>query len=178
MVRRGNQEFQMSKAVMVGVFATVFLKVAFATAEAAQAPVLPEDEIAVRSLVLERIQQFNRHQAPEPGAFTEDADFVNAYGMWRRGPAEIEGRQKERMKSVLKDAKITLLDLRIRFARPDVAIVHQLHEISGMRDAAGKSIPSQQELSVRVMVKEQGKWLTTVFHNTIVRQVDSPASAR
>jgi uncharacterized protein (TIGR02246 family) len=142
-----------------------------------QAHIQSEDEKAVRSLVLARIEEFNRHEGPEPGAFTEDADFINAYGMWRRGPAEIEARQKERMGSILKDAKNTLLDLRIRFVKPDVAIVHQLHEMSGMRDAAGKSLPAQKELGVRVMVKERGKWLTTAFHNTIVRpdSVASPA---
>ncbi len=89
--------------------------------------------------------------------------------MWRNGPAEIEGRQKERMETVLKDAKITLLELRIRFVKPDVAIVHQMHEMTGMRDSEGKTMPSHRELGVRVMLKTHGKWLTTVFHNTIVR---------
>ena len=31
----------------------------------------------------------------------------------------------------LKDAKITLIELDIRFIRPDVAVVHQLHVMSG-----------------------------------------------
>jgi uncharacterized protein (TIGR02246 family) len=137
-----------------------------------------EDKEAVRSFVLERIERFNRHEAPQPGAFTQDADFVNVYGMWRRGPAEIEGRQRERMETVLKDAKITLLDLRIRFIRPDVAIVHETHDMSGMRNADGETMPPHQELGIRVMVKEQGKWLTTAFHNTIVRPVEPPARAK
>ena len=127
------------------------------------------DEETIRRLLLERIEQFNRHEAPQASSFTTDADFVNVYGQWRKGPVEIEGRQKERMATVLKDAKITLLDMRIRFIKPDVAIVHQLHETSGMLDSEGKTMPPHRELGVRVMVKDKGKWLTTAFHNTIVR---------
>ena len=96
--------------------------------------------------------------------------------MWRRGPAEIEGRQGERMKTVLKDAKITVQDLRIRFVRPDVAIVHETHEMSGMSNDQGETMPPQQELSIRVMVKELGKLLITAFHNTIVRPVGPSAN--
>jgi hypothetical protein len=74
--------------------------------------------------------------------------------MWRRGPAEIESRQKERMETVLKNAKITLLDLRIRFIRPDVAIVHETHEMSGMLSDDGKTMPqvaSKSRLSKQIV---------------------------
>jgi len=128
-----------------------------------------KDEAIIRRFLLERIEAFNRHEGPQAAVYTSDADFVNVYGMWRKGPAEIEGRQKERMETVLKNAKITLIDLRIRFVRPDVAIVHQKHEMSGMLDAEGRTMPPHQELGIRVMVKEHGQWLTTAFHNTIVR---------
>ena len=128
-----------------------------------------KDEEIIRRFLLERIEAFNRHEGPQAAVYTSDADFVNVYGMWRKGPAEIEGRQKERMETVLKNAKITLIDLRIRFVRPDVAIVHQKHEMSGMLDAEGRTMPPHQELGIRVMVKEHGQWLTTAFHNTIVR---------
>jgi uncharacterized protein (TIGR02246 family) len=132
-----------------------------------------EDENAIRRICLERIERFNnKHEPPLAAEFTPDADFVNVYGMWRKGPAEIEARQKERMETVLKEAKITLLDLRIRFIRPDVAIAHQTQEMSGMLDPEGQKMPPHRERSIRVLVKEQGKWLTTAFHNTIVRDAE------
>lgn len=140
--------------------------------ETASTQVRSDDEATIKKICLERIDRFNRlHEPPQPGDFTSDADFVNIYGMWRRGAAEIESGQGERMKTVLREAKITLLDLRIRFVRPDVAIVHQTHEMSGMLSPAGERIPPHRELSVRVLVKEHDKWLTTAFHNTIVRPV-------
>ena len=165
----------MVKTILIVILAVAFLGLAPSGISQTQAS--SKDEKAIRSLILERIESFNKkHEAPQSAAFTPDADFVNVYGMWRRGPAEIEGRQGERMKTVLKDAKITLQDLRIRFIRPDVAIVHETHELSGMRNDKGETIPPQQELSIRVMVKEKGKWLIRAFHNTIVRPVVPPAN--
>ena len=165
----------MIKTILIVILAVAFLGLAPSGISQTQAS--SKDEKAIRSLILERIESFNnKHEAPQSAAFTPDADFVNVYGMWRRGPAEIEGRQGERMKTVLKDAKITVQDLRIRFVRPDVAIVHETHEMSGMRNDKGETMPPQQELSIRVMVKEQGKWLITAFHNTIVRPVGPSAN--
>ncbi len=161
----------MNKAIMMAILAVAFIGLPVS----AQTQDRSQDEETIRKFLLERIESFNRHEGPQASVYTEDADFVNVYGMWRQGPPEIEGRQKERMETVLKDAKITLIDLRIRFVRPDVAIVHQTHEMTGMRSADGNTMPPQRELGIRVMLKEQGKWLTTAFHNTIVRPVERPA---
>ena len=168
------------KPISIAILATALfgLRCGSATDEKAQAQVSSEDEEAIRSIALERIESFNRHKPPRSASFTADADFVNVYGMWRKGPTEIESRQKERMETALKDAKITLLDLRIRFIRPDVAIVHELHEMSGMLNEQGEKMPPHQERGIRVLVKEQGRWLITAFHNTIVRPVQPAAPAR
>jgi hypothetical protein len=39
-------------------------------------------------------------------------------------------------------------------------------------------MPPHQERSIRVVVKEQGKWLTTAFHNTIVREAEPLAPTK
>ena len=150
-----------------------------ASGDGAQAAARSDDANAIRRICLERIEGFNsRHEPPRAAEFTLDADFVNVYGMWRKGSAEIEARQGERMQTVLKEAKMTLLDLRVRFVRPDVAIVHQTHEMSGMLSPDGQRMPPHQERSIRVVVKEQGKWLTTAFHNTIVREAEPLAPTK
>jgi hypothetical protein len=53
-------------------------------------------------------------------------------------------------------------------------IVHELHEMSGMLTDSGEKMSPHQELSIRVMVKEQGKWLIAALYNTIVRPVATP----
>lgn len=157
--------------IAIAIFATTLFSLTggSGSAETREGRSRSEDEQAIRSIVLERVRTFNKHEPPPSGSFTQDADFVNVYGLWRRGPVEIESRQKERMETALKEARITLLDLRIRFVRPDVAIVHELHEMSAMLSDDGEKMPPHQELSIPVMVKEQGTWLITAFHNTIVR---------
>ncbi len=173
-MRTPQSGMQMNNTIVMAILAIAFIGLPVS----AQIKGRSEDEAAIKKLLLDRIESFNRHEGPQAAAYTSDADFVNVYGMWRKGAAEIEARQKERMETVLKEAKITLLDLRIRFVRPDVAIVHQMHEMSGMLDSEGKKMPPHRELSIRVLLKEHGEWLTTAFHNTIVRPVEPPAHAK
>jgi uncharacterized protein (TIGR02246 family) len=170
----------MKRSMVLTILAGLCLGIAGARGASAQAPIegSAADEETIRNIVLGRIDSFNRHEPPAPGHFTADADFVNVYGLWRKGPAEIQGRQGDRMRGPLKDAQVTLRDLRIRFIRPDVAVVHELHEMKGMLSASGEKMPPHDELSIRVMVKEQGQWLTTAFHNTIVRPDGLPAPAK
>jgi uncharacterized protein (TIGR02246 family) len=68
----------------------------------------------------------------------------------------------------LKDANIRLIKLEIRFIRPDIAIVHQLHEMSGKRNSDGTPMAPHQQISTRVLVKEQGQWITTAVQNSNV----------
>jgi uncharacterized protein (TIGR02246 family) len=143
---------------------------AVVSSEQPATPRLSEDEEAIRKIIAESIDRFNRmHLGPQAADYTADADFVNVYGTWRKGAAEIQSGQQQRMETVLKDAKITLLDLRIRFIRPDVAIAIQSHRMSGMRDPTGNTMPPHIERPIRVLVKDDGKWRITAFHNTIVR---------
>ncbi len=94
--------------ILIAVLTTVFfgLLSCSSPSETAQTQVRSEDEEAIKRVVLESIESFNRHEAPDPASFTPDADFVNVYGMWRKGPAEIEGRQKERMEQFSRMRKL------------------------------------------------------------------------
>ncbi len=161
----------MNKTIVIAILAAAFFGL---LGGCAQAQVRTEDEEAIRRGALDRIERFNRHDVSNLTSSTPDVDFVNVHGMWFKGAAELERGMKQRTGTALKEAKITLIDLRIRFVRPDVAIVHQTHEMNGMLDSEGKKMPPHQELNTRVLVKEQGKWLTTAFHNTIVRPVETP----
>ena len=128
-------------------------------------------EAELKTHLLQTIERFNRHEMrpPESPGFTPDADFVNVQGRWMKGVDQIRRGQKEEGVTRLKDAQIKLVELDIRFIRPDVAIVHQLHVLSGKRRPEdGTPLPPQRQLSTRVLVKEQGQWITTAFQNTIV----------
>ena len=55
----------------------------------------------------------------------------------------------------------------VRFIRPDVALAHVTNEFSGLVSPDGQTLPPHRELSTRVLVKDDGAWRITAFHNTI-----------
>ena len=51
----------------------------------------------------------------------------------------------------------------VRFLNPDVAVVNMTQEISGARDELDKPLPAQKVVATSVLVKKDGKWLTSVY---------------
>jgi uncharacterized protein (TIGR02246 family) len=128
-----------------------------------------DDEAAIRKTIDAMTAAFNtRNEDGTRSLMTEDADFVNVLGSWSKGAAEIARARHARFVTALKNASIRIIDVRIRLIRPDVALVHVNHEMTGMLDAAGTELPPHRELSLRVVVKDRGKWLVTAFQNTTV----------
>jgi hypothetical protein len=62
----------------------------------------------------------------------------------------------------------------VRFPRPDIALVNVTNELSGLVAPDGQALPSHQELSLRVFVKESGVWQVVAFQNTLVRPFGAP----
>jgi len=128
-----------------------------------------EDEAAIRQAVATMTTAFNtRDDKLTTSLTTTDADFVTVTGAWSRSSADYLAARRARFATALKTASIRVIDIKIRFLRPDVALAHVIQEIHGMLDSDGKESPSHRELSLRVFVQEDGKWLMTAFHNTTV----------
>jgi uncharacterized protein (TIGR02246 family) len=129
----------------------------------------PEDEAAIRAIIDKMTDAFNKHDAKASSQFyAPDADFVNVAGRSARGPAEIEKFGAAAHSTRLKEATIKTLNVTIRFIRPDVAIVHKTHEMSGFLGPDGTKVPPYQELGLWVFEKENGVWLVASFQNTTV----------
>lgn len=125
------------------------------------------DEAAIRQSVLAMTEAFNqRDDAALIALAAPDADYVTVVGRWTRGTAAYVKSRRSRFNGPLKDAVLRPLETHIRFIRPDVAVVHVTHEISGMLDQAGTPLPPHPELSTRIYVKRGGRWLLSAFHNT------------
>ena len=151
------------KPHQVIVVALALVTSACATADLATS----NDETAIRRSVLAMTDAFNARDDPGLIAIaTTDADFVTVTGRWTRGTAAYVQARRGRFDGPLQHAKLRPLETHIRFIRPDVAIVHVTHEISGMVDAVGNAIPPHPELSTRLYVKNGGRWLMTAFHNS------------
>ena len=127
-----------------------------------------EDEEAIKRIIGAMDEAFNAHK-PDASLFARDADFVNVNGTWLKGVANIESGRRSAFETRLKNARTRSVDVHVRFVRPDVAIVHATSETAGITASDGREFPPQRELNVRVFVKEEGRWLVTVFHNTPLR---------
>ena len=86
------------------------------------------------------------------------------------GVAEIEKGLTTIFQTRGRNVTLKTLDVTVRFIRPDVALAHVTNQLSGLVNPEGQTLPSQQELSIRVLVKDQGAWRITAFHNTIVQK--------
>jgi uncharacterized protein (TIGR02246 family) len=130
----------------------------------------PADVEAIRGLIAETTAAFNAHDAKAVARqYTEDAWLVTVRGEAMTGTAQIESGLASIFESRAKSARLQTLDVSIRFLRPDVAVAHVLNELSGLKSPRGETLPAHRELSIRVLVKDDGLWRVTAFHNTIVR---------
>lgn len=129
------------------------------------------DEAAIQLSVLSMIRAFNsRDDAALEAIATPDADWVTVNGRWTQGTAAYARARRSRFDGPLKDARLRPIEIKIRFIRPDVAVVHVSHEMSGMRDERDEILAPHVELSTRVYVKQDDRWVLTAFHNSGLRQ--------
>jgi uncharacterized protein (TIGR02246 family) len=151
------------------VFAAISSVLVAASQGFAQANGNGEDEIAIRSVIVEMTTGFNSHDPVAASRmYSEDADFTNVAGRQAKGAAEIEKFLADGFKTRLRAATQETKSVTVRFIRPDVAIAHVTNQISGFLAADGSTEPPHNELSLRVFQKENGLWRVVAFHNTAV----------
>lgn len=150
---------------------TVVVATAVRAAEGAHGSPSAADAAAIKALMVQTTDAFNRHDAKAWAGFcTPDARLVTVRGESMEGVAEIEKGLSAIFATRGHAAKLKTLDITMRFIRPDVALAHVLNEMSGVTAPDGRSLSSHRELSIRVLVKEEGRWRITAFHNTVVQR--------
>jgi len=125
------------------------------------------EEAAIRSVIAATTEMFNRRDAKGFALhYTSNADLVTVRGEVMKGTAEIEAGLNRIFQTRAGNATLREIDLTIRFLGPDIALAHVTNELSGLVGAAGEPLPAHRERSIRVFVREAGKWRVTAFHNT------------
>ena len=136
----------------------------------------PEDEQAIRQVIVEMTEGFNKHDArASTRMYTPDADLITVRGERFRGTTEFEKGLASIFTTRAREASHRTLNVSVRFVRPDVALAHVTNELSGLIAPDGGRPPPHQELSLRVFVKEGGEWRVAAFHNTLVQPFGAPA---
>jgi uncharacterized protein (TIGR02246 family) len=130
-----------------------------------------DDEDAVKAVMTATTDAFSRHDAKTWVKFcTPDAQLVTVRGESMNGVDEIEHGLTTIFQTRGRNVTLKTLGVAVRLLRPDVALAHITNELSGLVSPDGQTQPSHQELSIRVLVKDQGAWRITAFHNTIVQR--------
>lgn len=129
------------------------------------------DEDSVRAVIEATTVAFNAHDADAwVRLCTADAQFVTVRGETMSGVAEIQRGLTTLFEGRNRNASVTTLDIRIRFARPDVALAYVTNELRGVVGDDEREVPPQREISLRVFVRDSGAWRMTAFHNAPLRQ--------
>jgi uncharacterized protein (TIGR02246 family) len=126
----------------------------------------PKDEPAIRHLVAEFVDAWNRHDAHAfSETFAEDADFTNVRGDSAHGRKAVEDFHAPTFATRFKSTHQTADDVKIRFLTPDIASVDIRWEMTGATDAEGTPIPIRKGLLNWVVTRHGERWLIVVMHN-------------
>jgi uncharacterized protein (TIGR02246 family) len=129
-----------------------------------------QDDTAIRQVFQRLIDAWNVGDANAYGAeFTDDADYVAFDGVNQKSRQGIIASHRPLFERFLKGSKLTGELVSIRLLAPDVAVAHAVGSILDR----GRRTPKPERLSSQTMVllKRDGLWQVTAFHNTRVRPI-------
>jgi uncharacterized protein (TIGR02246 family) len=132
---------------------------------------LGQDEREIRALVEHMFDSWGRGDAVAYHAdFTDDADYVSFDGS-RRGKADSISSHRNLFRTVLHGSRLEGEVESVRFVTPDVAVVH----LTGSVAFAWQQRLRRRRLSrqTMVVVRRDGRWQVTAFHNTRVRPLST-----
>jgi len=96
-----------------------------------------------------------------------DGDYVSSTGRTATGRAEVENAFATQWAGVYKGTKLTHTLTSVRFLRKDVAIADGAFEISGMKDASGKLLPTRSGLSTIVAARKGQRWYIAALRGMV-----------
>jgi uncharacterized protein (TIGR02246 family) len=132
----------------------------------------PGDEQAIRQRFADLDTAWNHHDAQQitnPQTAVADADYINVNGGWTKGREAFVAIMARLQAGPFHDIQRHTVVEKIRFVRPDVAVV-----ITTNVDRHGDGPPSQSR-STFVLSKEEGHWLLNSFQNTQITAPPEPA---
>jgi uncharacterized protein (TIGR02246 family) len=122
------------------------------------------DEAAIRQIIEEQTAASNRHDAQAwCKDFTDDAEFTNPFGMVFQGRPAIEKRHAEIFSGMFREIREIVSIRRIRFLRPDVAIVATDSEVTNYQSLPPAIVSSITDgvfhsRAAQTFVKGKGAW--------------------
>jgi uncharacterized protein (TIGR02246 family) len=137
---------------------TIAMSVAALSTAAACSPPVDSDEEAVRGLVDQIADAWERGDATAYASYhTPDADLVDFRGTHVKGRSEIAGLLQPLFDGPLRDTRVEAEIVDVRFLSPEVALMHSIGQIV---PTGGSSVQTF------VVTKGPDSWLIAAFQNT------------
>lgn len=140
---------------------------------------MAREEVALRKLVADQTEAWNRHDAAAWSKdFAPDAEFINIVGTVFHGRTEIEQRHAAIFASVFKDSRSEVTVRGLRFLAPDIAVLDTEHVVtgfSGLPPGVQPTEPGLLRTRMRyVMKRTDGAWRIVAGQNTDVKPAPAP----
>jgi uncharacterized protein (TIGR02246 family) len=146
------------------VIASLLSLALFVVTGAAQSP----NEQVARNLPQAFCQAWNHHDGHALAQImSEDADFVSVGAVWFHGRADFEKYHSRLLSGRFAESTSTPPETRVRFLRPDVALIHWSWRIEGDKNFDGSPRPKRFGLMTMLAEKRGDAWLVVAARNTI-----------
>lgn len=127
------------------------------------------DVTQLKQLVDEMAQAWKRHDAEAYAAqFTDDAEHINAYGMWWRGRPEIASAMKFVLNNIYPTNPISTDQVSVQPLSKDVAVVQYRWHLQTYVDPDGTRHENPQGRITQVVVKQPAGWRIRYFQSTFI----------
>ncbi len=100
-------------------------------------------------------------------AFAEDADFIHILGGYYTGRAAIEAGHRMIFGTIYKDSTVRYSVEKIRFVRPDIAIVFLRQHLQFYEGGAASELEARPTILAE---KRDGKWQIVNLQNTRITE--------
>jgi uncharacterized protein (TIGR02246 family) len=142
------------------------LLVLLPTVCSAQPEARARDEESIKKVMRQWLDSFESRNAEIRNVLlTEDTVFINAFGVEREGKKSVSAFWKELFATGTFDqSKLTITQEKIRFLRPEVAIVDRFEEVTGQRGPeTGKSLPRRRVHLTFILTKTAEGWKVAYY---------------
>jgi uncharacterized protein (TIGR02246 family) len=119
-----------------------------------------KDEAAIRQIITNWDQGWKVFDAElTTRGYAGDADWTNAFGISRKGQAEIHKFLADLYKNPgIRSRQSTPSTTTVRFIRPDIAAATSYRETVGQKSASGAAYPTRKTHDLRVFVRDKATW--------------------
>jgi uncharacterized protein (TIGR02246 family) len=100
--------------------------------------------------------------------YRDDGTFTNVFGTFHSGRAEFTRRHAEVFAGFLKGTRIAMTTRKLRFVRPDVAVIDLDVAYADFRTWPSGVQPTSDGLHaslLMVLVEDGGDWMIAAYHN-------------